>query len=471
MKKLNPINFTCRPQKILKASSQAFHLPSSTLPVFHSPTLHLPSFRSSRLSPKIILQGLLAILIFALSACQAALPEPPEPPAPVIVLWHPFIGEEAAAIQRLGDRFTAENPRHINLIVEYQQNIAQKLTGDPESRPDLLIVWPEEAREYQTAGYSVAPTPLPISSTVDMADLLPMAQALYNDKGRLNAIPLGLATYVAYYNKDWLNDLGYETMPTRFGILTEIACKATDVQANQNGATLPSQAGMFLALMSAQGSPLMTGEGYYQFDDPLSLQAGDGLQTLLSSNCGSVYEISGVGIDRLGNSTLPILMESSLNRKAIERAVAAHRNFALAMSALPGPQDLGPTLWYGPGLALTAPEGPRREAAREALAWFLSAGAQEEWSTSTNYLPVRRSLIENRQELLESEKSTSLEPALIALTLDTAEKGNWISWPRRSHYATCRAALVRTLASFGKKTPPAELLSQAQAQCNTGGNP
>ena len=33
-----------------------------------------------------------------------------------------------------------------------------------------------------------------------------MAEALYTVDGRLQALPLGLVTYLLYYNTDWMSD-------------------------------------------------------------------------------------------------------------------------------------------------------------------------------------------------------------------------------------------------------------------------
>ena len=60
-----------------------------------------------------------------------------------------------------------------------------------------------------------------------------------------------------------------------------------------------------------------------------------------------------------------------------EEIILAGRNFPLGLAALPGLEGTGATLWYGPGLMVSAPEGTRQEAALNVLGWFFSPEAQD----------------------------------------------------------------------------------------------
>jgi ABC-type glycerol-3-phosphate transport system substrate-binding protein len=111
-------------------------------------------------------------------------------------------------------------------------------------------------------------------------------------------------------------------------------------------------------------------------------------------------------------------------------------------------------LWYGPGLIALATDVARQEAALQVMGWFFSSDAQAIWSTSTNYLPVRRSLIETRQGVSESIP----ERRMLDITLEVADMGSsrWVTLPAQTSSPVCRAALVRTLISFRKaQAPPA----------------
>lgn len=383
--------------------------------------------------------------------------------APILVLWHSFTGAEGVAIQNLSDRFTAENPWGIQLIAEYQRGIADKLAGaPPEQRPDLIVVWPEEVPDYIQAGLTAPLESLPAAAGPVRNDLLPMAEALYTVDGQLAAFPLGLATYLLYTNADWLGDLGYEALPPTWAALNQAACAAGSQSGGQRGLALPLQAGTLLAFEAAGGASLVDAAGNYQLMDDASTQTLTALHTLFSMGCGQLYEDSTAGVTQLGGSLLPLVVESSLLLPDMERAVAAGRNFVLRAGALPGREGPGPLLWYGPGVMSIAPEGPRREAAMQALIWFLSPDAQLDWYRATNYLPVRRSVIEG----LQRQSISTTTEALLQLTLESATRGHWVAWPHHAYAAHCRAALVRTLLELEKASALPELQQWLQAVCN-----
>lgn len=402
------------------------------------------------------------VLLIFLGGCIPQF-QPLDAGAPILVLWHSFTGAEGAAIQNLSDHFTAENPWGIQLIAEYQRGIADKLAGaPPEQRPDLIVVWPEEVPDYMQAGLTASLESLPAEAGPVRSDLLPMAEALYTVDGQLTAFPLGLATYLLYTNADWLGDLGYEALPPTWAVLSQAACAAGSQSGGQRGLALPLQAGTLLAFEAAGGAPLVDAAGNYQLTDDASTQTLTALHELFSMGCGQTYEDSTAGVTQLGGSLLPLVVESSLLLPDMERAVTAGRNFVLRAGALPGLEGPGPLLWYGPGVMSIAPAGPRREAAMQALIWFLSPDAQLDWYGATHYLPVRRSLIE---ELQRQSASTTM-PALLELTLESAARGRWVAWPHHTNAANCRAALVRALLELEKESALPELQQRMQAVCN-----
>jgi ABC-type glycerol-3-phosphate transport system substrate-binding protein len=366
------------------------------------------------------------------------------------VLWHTFKGQESVALQALSDRFNAENPWGTVLITEYQEDILDKLkTAAPEHRPDLIVLWPEDIPPYLQSGLMPSPPLLPSDIKREGEDLLPMARSLYTFNGELAALPLGLATYLLYYNADWLGDLGYEIADADWELVRRAACAATNPLGTHVGLGMPSEAGVFLAVLASGGATLVGEDGRYHFDDAYGVQTSEMLQDLLGLACGTVYGTWENGIPRLGNGAIAMLIESSLQLPRIERTVIEERNFALGVGMLPSPpEEPGRTLWYGPGLIALSTEATRQEAAVQVMAWFFSADAQTVWSVSTNYLPVRRSLIEMRQNASESIP----ERRMLRMTLEAAEAAypSWVTLPQQASSPVCQAALVRTLFSFRK---------------------
>jgi hypothetical protein len=103
------------------------------------------------------------------------------------------------------------------------------------------------------------------------------------------------------------------------------------------------------------------------------------------------------------------------------------------------------------------------------LGWFYSTEAQATWSANTDYLPVRRSLIESR---LTAEGLIATETALLQMTLRAADQGTWVAWPRFTDNMACRASLLRGLLSIGQDvTTPGAYIDTAVTACNTGVKP
>ncbi len=415
-----------------------------------------------------IARALLALILMMLAGCtEQAQPVPEE--THIIVLWHTLTGAESQALQILTDQFNANNVQDIVLLTEYQQDIITKISSaTAEHRPDLVLLWPKDLQAYITAGL-IGTTPdssPPVRR--ERADLLPMAEALYSVNGTLLALPMGLATYLLYYNADWLRDLAYTPETATWEDFQRTACAATNLSGGQVGLGLPANASSLLSLLTSGGAEIVGADGFYNFADDAGQQTALVLNAILGS-CGVVYSDVDDGIERLSHSSLAMLVESSLRLDTLDQAVIAGRNFKLGVSALPGPAGPGPTLWYGPGMAIVAPEGARRDAALTVLGWFFSTEAQAMWSANTDYLPVRRSLIESR---LRIEGLKSVETGLLEITLAAADQATWVAWPRFTDNMACRASLLRGLLSIGEGvTTPGAYIDTAVTACNTGVKP
>lgn len=383
----------------------------------------------------------------------------------IVILWHAFSGAEAAALQKQTDQFNAQNPWNIVLVTEQQSDISTKITATtPEHYPDLVIVWPEDLYYYHQKSLATSTGGQPLQGNADRDDLLPMAEALYTVNGQLIAQPLGLATYLLYYNADWLNDLGYDAANATWEDLRRTACAATSPSGGQVGIGFPAKASTLLALLTAGGSAIIGEDDQYRLSDANGVRTANVLNEIIGGNCGIVFPDRDTGRDRLSHSSMAMIIASSKMEEEIENAVLEGRNFSLGLSRIPSDTGPGATLWYGPGLISIAPSEARQAAAAHVMDWFFSAEAQALWHTETNYLPVRRSLI---TELAENADSP-LQANLFTLTLTAADSAEWTAWPRYTNHMACRASLLRGLLSFGGDTLPSTYVDIATTACNTG---
>ncbi|MBN1250036.1 MAG: extracellular solute-binding protein, partial [Anaerolineae bacterium] len=300
-------------------------------------------------------------------------------------------------------------------------------------------------------------------------DLLPMARALYAVNGVPYALPLGLSTYLAYYNAEWLGDLGYDAATANWEDFRRTACAATDPLRGRIGVGVPARASILLAFLAASGSEVVDANGYYQFADEEGHAAAALLQSVMAGECGEVYEDWDRGLAELSKSSMAMIVESSERLTDIENGVLAGRNFPLGLAPLPGIEGTGATLWYGPGLMVSAPEGPRQEAALRAFSWLFSAEAQAVWGEITEYVPVRRSIVEAALGAAAAEPILSSEAQLWQLTLAAADSGDWFPWPLATNRITCRASLLRGLLAFQQEEVDTNAyIDTAVTACNTG---
>jgi ABC-type glycerol-3-phosphate transport system substrate-binding protein len=166
----------------------------------------------------------------------------------------------------------------------------------------------------------------------------------------------------------------------------------------------------------------------------------------------------------LSKSAMAMIVESSKYLTEVELAVAKGRNFVLGVSALPGPDGPGNSLWFGPGLAVVRSDAEREANALHVLDWYYARDAQVYWSQRTSYLPTRRSLIEDELSVSENPARTQL----LQVVLDADARGSWVSWPLFTNRMACRASLLRAMLFIGERdSQPRAYINTAVTACNT----
>ena len=398
----------------------------------------------------------LGAVLLLLTGCMETSPLPTQE-SEIIVLWHTLNGPERTALEALGDRFNAAHRAGPTLILEYQDEIAEKMDLLPgEQQPDLVITGPDTVPQFREKT-----TPIPLPSAL-RRDLLPMAEALYNGQEKLYALPFGLNTNVLYYNQDWVRELGYTAESATATDLLNTACAATSMESGQVGLGIPAQADVLLSFLATGGDPLVGAEERYLLEHPGTVAAANIGHDLLSQGCGRIYEFLDSSIDQFGDSALALLIAPSRREPEIVESVLNGWNFTLGVAGLPPVGEESGTVWRGPAILLFASDAPHYEAALEVALWMVSPEAQRVWFEQTHYLPVRRSLVETWQA---EEGLRASEKQLLALTLTAAEQETWTAWRPVGGVPACRAALVRTLFDLNTDQKVTEVLMNAQQAC------
>ena len=414
-------------------------------------------------APRILRIILIAIL---LTGCAVQPPPPESESSEIVVLWHTFTGREARAIEQMTDRFNAANPWNLVLVTEYQEGLPDKFAETKDRRPDLITLWPRELQAYHKMGVTAANLYTSPEMRRVRGSLLPMAEELYTLDGSTQAIPLGLMTYLLYYNEDWVRNLGYEVSNTDREMIRSAACAATDPLERQEGLGMPARADTLLVWLAAGGAKITNANGAFGFADDPGKATMTWLHTIIEGNCARVHQDWVAGQTLLGQGAMAMIVESSLNYSEVADAVSRGQNFPIGVSPLPGPEGIGPTLWYGPGLAVTASEPERQAAAFRVMAWFLSDEAQALWGDMTPYIPVRRPTIANA--LTEERLTNELERKIWSIALQTTKDRTWVTWPHATYHRTCRASLLRSLLALGTdNADPIAYVNAAVTSCNT----
>lgn len=411
-----------------------------------------------------------ALLILCVAILVAGCVVPPTPVEPetteIVVLWHTFTGQEARAIEQLTDRFNATNPWDLVLITEYQEGLPEEFAETDDRRPDLVTLWPRDLQAYREMGVIAAePYHSPEIRHI-RPSLMPMAETLYAVEGSPQAMPLGLMTYLLYYNEDWIRNLGYEVEGTSRDTVRSAACAATDPLERQEGLGMPARADILFVWLASGGAEIMDASDRFAFAGDPGKATMEWLHNTIEGGCARVHQDWIAGQELLGQGAMAMIVESSLNYTQVAEAVSRGQNFPIGVTPLPGSDGDGPMLWYGPGILVTAPEPERQVAAFRVMAWFLSNEAQTVWGEMTEYIPVRRPTIAN--QLAEESLASEMEREIWTLALESAESGAWVPWPPATYHRSCRASLLRSLLALGTdNADPIAYVNAAVTSCNT----
>jgi len=421
------------------------------------------------------------VLLAALTSCRPAhTPSPSEPSGhvehlnpegQVVTFWYRSRSHEEALLALI-DEFNATNEWNIVVRAEYAgDSLAihdRILSGIAADRvPDLSLADADQAAVYAAQGALVDLTPYIQSEKwgfdrLEREDLFPFvlqAALLPGLQGRY-IFPFDRSMDVLYYNKDWLNELGYDQPPYTWEEFEGMACAAANAEAGTYGYEFSVDAATFVAMLANRGGRMLAEDAAaYTFGDERGLETLTFLQGLLDSGCATREQRwAGDEADFAAGRVLFIIDSTSL-LASYHRAVAAGAGFKWSVAAMPTTLD-APTMGIQrDGLLLFRSSPERQLAAWLFVRWLGEPQQQAIWAQASGRLPVRAST----EELLQEDFAANppYATAFAFLHHDIAAE------PGVAGYDVCRRRIEEMLTAVAGGADPAEQLEQAVQVCNT----
>lgn len=381
---------------------------------------------------RVWLLGILTVCVALTLALGAAPPAPTgsapddpwasvDPSGQSIVFWHNHTRSRQKALEALVEEFNRTNPHRITVVQENQgryEDIFHKMLGllNTPDVPDLVVAYQNQAATYQLGGALVDITSLVNSprwglTATEQQDFFPafFQQDLFPT---FNNARLGLAPNrsmeVLYYNRDWLQELGYEAPPATPEQFKTMACKAVTKPFSK--ATVTGSMGYQLDLDASRlaswvfafgGDVFDTRTGRYTYNSAATQQALTFLRDVHQAGCATVVTERGGDQSDFSVGRLLFAISSSSGLPFYHDAVDKGARFTWSVAALPHTTPTPVMNVYGASVSMPRTTPQRQLATWLFIKYYTSPAVQATWSMASNYFPVRRSAAANLQEYFQ----------------------------------------------------------------------
>jgi len=391
-----------------------------------------------------------------------------DPRGEVITVWYPASHEEV--LLAMLDRFNGTNPWGIAVRGERKADSADIYArireGAPEGKlPDLAVVSSGYLAASAMEGLAVELTPYLKShrwgfTTGEHEEFFPSVLRvgeLSRPSGRYG-FPFALSAGLLFYNRGWLHQLGYDHPPRTWEEFREMACAASDPTSGVYGYEFTASDRTFIHLLIGHGGRMTDAAGTeYTFGEQKGLEALTFLHDLVQNGCATREPRWEQAETDFGAGRVLFVISSTAHIPHF-RQVAAQRG-GLDWAAAPLPTvsgapvtDLFGLSWFIP------PTSPRRQlAAWLIVRWMNEQPQQDQWISTSGYLPHRRLSPEFQAALLEG--TPQYADALALLELDA------VTEPAVPGYEVCRSVLSGMVSAVAEGEDPALRLEQAVASC------
>lgn len=339
-----------------------------------------------------------------------------DPSGQEVVFWHVYTKEQERLLLELTEEFNKTNEWHITVRAEYagyfgdiRQKILDSLAaGMP---PDLAIAFPNQVAEYQQYGV-VEPLDDYIGSVQygltsdDLADIF--STILESDRyptyeNRLLSFPPSRSMEVLYYNRDWLETLGYEAPPKTWEQFRNLCITASedsdrDGIRDTHGYALDVNHYVLENWIWSNGGK-MTSDNYEQvaFHNTEGVAALTFLTELVSS--GYACQVAKRYDDQSAFAAQKVLFTTGTSAgipyyaQAITDPKTKKPRFHWAVAPIPYNTAEPVVVIHGPSIVVFKSTSQRQLASWLFIRWFTQPENNARWAMAANYFPIRKSAL------------------------------------------------------------------------------
>lgn len=316
--------------------------------------------------------------------------------------WYSYGGKNREVLERLVARFHREQAStwiDATFQGDYFEALAKLRTSiAAKAGPAMSHVVAEVVPYLAEAGVLEPLGEYEGASSLDLLSGLAQSGTYVAGSARpLFAVPFNRSTPIMYMNGELLDRAGLAP-PNDWHELREAANKLTERRGNDTvwGFECPVAWWFWVALVGAAGGKLVDDAGRVTLGDAAGVRALELWQNLVHRDrvmrppLGRDYDAWQVAMQDFLSGRAAIIWSST----AFMRYVEENARFPVRVAALPGDVrravPTGGTFF----VLLRGASVPEKRAAWEFLRWMALPKQTIEWSTSTGYLPVTRSAIE-----------------------------------------------------------------------------
>ncbi|MFN3648365.1 MAG: ABC transporter substrate-binding protein [Armatimonadota bacterium] len=319
-------------------------------------------------------------------------------------LWHTRRDEQEAALRRIAEEYSRENPG-VEIVPVFQSgynDLLQKARAAVQAKrlPAMTMAYEAHVTEYMRSGVVrplddlIADPEIGFSESElsDIPEPYLQSNRYPEFEGKLLSFPFTKSTLVLYYNQELLEKAGFSRPPVTWEELErQAAAISRQLGAPAYGFTADASTldGM---LFSRGGHPLTEDGQRTRFDEPPMVETLAMLQRMRQA--GTLLEAPA---DDVGSLFLAqrcaFATETSSMRSFMEEQVGDRFRWDVAL--LPHAQAAEPaTVMYGPNVCLFRGSPEQEREAWKFVKYFVSPPVTARWARETGYLPIRRSAVE-----------------------------------------------------------------------------
>ena len=341
----------------------------------------------------------------AVSGVATAVSKPATTAAPVtITFWHGMNGTDpgtqGGTLKSLVDQYRQVAPNvTINLdFTPYTgSELEQKVTGAivAHNTPDLVQAFESDVAAWYDAG-AIAPLDDYVKSSLTAADLDDIQKALLDSgrfpqyDNRLLSFPFNRSIYVVYFNKPELTKAGFPDGPRTWDDVTAACAK---IVADMPCYAIQPSPDSFIPLVWGRGGDVISADfKKATFNGPEGVAA---LGFDVNNIKNKVAYVS-KGFDWQNDFGARKVAMSPVTTIAGDPFIAKAVNDAFEIGMAPVPTAPGKpvkSLFSGTNLAIMKSTPEKQQAAWDFVKWLTEPKQSAYWTVQTNYLPVRKSAL------------------------------------------------------------------------------